>query len=102
MGIWMKYNNQSIYNCKQAPAAFAVPENTLLTYNQTEKKIYVHLMNYNAQVLSLPGYKGKIKYARFLHDASEVRYKVEGNDIILTLPVKKPNVAVPVVELLLL
>lgn len=102
MGIWMKYNNQSIYNCKQAPAAFAVPENTLLTYNQTEKKIYVHLMNYNAQALSLPGYKGKIKYARFLHDASEVKYKVEGNDIILTLPVKKPNVAVPVVELLLL
>ncbi len=69
MGIWMKYNNQSIYNCKQAPAAFAVPENTLLTYNQTEKKIYVHLMNFNAQALSLPGYKGKIKYARFLHDA---------------------------------
>jgi len=101
MGRWMKYNNQSIYGCKQAPVIFAVPENTLLTYNEPGKKLYVHIMKYDSQALVLPGYKGKIKYARFVHDASEVRYKEEGNDILLTLPINKPNMEVPVIELML-
>ncbi|MEO6229545.1 MAG: alpha-L-fucosidase [Ferruginibacter sp.] len=99
---WMKYNSQTIYGCKQAPSTFAVPENTLLTYNPAGNKLYVHVMKYAAPTLVLPGYKGKIKYARFVHDASEVRFKEEGNDVILILPVNKPNMEVPVVELLLL
>ena len=58
-------------------------------------------MNYNTQTLVLPGYKGKIKYAQFLHDASEVRYKEQDNDIVLTLPLIKPGIEVPVIELML-
>ena len=101
MGLWMKYNSRAIYGCKQAPKEFAAPENTLLTYNAAGKRLYVHLMNYNATTLVLPGYKGKIKYAQFLHDASEVKYKEEGNDVVLSLPANKPNMEIPVVELLL-
>jgi len=101
MGLWMKYNSKAIYGCKQAPKEFAAPENTLLTYNAAGKRLYVHLMNYNATTLVLPGYKGKIKYAQFLHDASEVKYKEEGNDVVLSLPANKPNMEIPVVELLL-
>ena len=101
MGIWMKYNNKAIYNCLQAPEDFAVPEKTLLTYNPTTKKLYIHLMNYNTQTLVLPGYKNKIGYAQFLHDASEVRYKEQGSDIVLSLPAGKPAIEVPVIELML-
>ena len=101
MGTWMKYNNKAIYNCKQAPGDFVVPEKTLLTYNPATKKLYVHLMDYNSQTLVLPGYKGKIKYAQFLHDASEVRHQEQGNDIMLTLPPGKPGIEVAVIELML-
>ena len=101
MGTWMKYNNKAIYNYKQAPGDFVIPERTLLTYSPASKKLYVHLTDYNTQTLVLPGYKDKIKYAQFLHDASEVRYKEQGNDIVLILPISKPNVEVPVIELVL-
>ena len=97
----MKYNNKAIYGCKQAPAAFTAPPNTLLTYNPVTKRLYVHLMEYHTKTLVLPGYKDKIKYAQFLHDASEVRYKEQDNDIVLILPTSKPNVELPVIELVL-
>jgi alpha-L-fucosidase len=57
--------------------------------------------------LLLPGYQGKVKYAQFLHDASELRISsprrdVGGQgDISLSLPVNKPNVEIPVIELIL-
>ena len=102
MGAWMKYNNRAIYNCSQAPGGFEAPGNALLTYNPATKKLYMHLMDYNGKALVLPGYKGKIKYAQFLHDASEIKYKEEGNNIVLTLPAGKPNMEVPVIELFLI
>jgi alpha-L-fucosidase len=59
----------------------------------------------------LPDYAGKIKYAQFLHDASEIRITAryghgmkEGEnptDINLSLPVTKPNIEIPVIELIL-
>ena len=103
MAMWMKYNNQSIYGCTQAPVEFKAPDNTLLTYNPSTKSLFVHLMQYNASTLILPGYKGKIKYARFLHDQSEIQYApAEGssNDLVIKLP-QQPHVAIPVIELIL-
>jgi len=52
--------------------------------------------------LILPGYKGKIKYAQFLNDSSELLYKeANGDDLELTLPAQKPNYEIPVIELTL-
>jgi len=54
--------------------------------------------------VTLPGYAGKIKYAAFLNDASELLYKPSPSnpdDLILTLPAKKPQYEIPVVELTL-
>ncbi len=111
MGEWMKVNNRSIYGCTQAPEEFKAPDNTLLTYNPVTKRLYVHLLDYPLQTFRLEGYKGKIKYMQFLHDASEIR---EGrgrthwsdlnppeNDVYLSLPVKKPNTEIPVIEIFL-
>jgi alpha-L-fucosidase len=52
-----------------------------------------------------------VKYAQFLHDGSEIKITAkEGhwikeeenpNDLNLSLPVVKPNVEIPVIELLL-
>ena len=112
MGEWMKYNDRSIYNCTQAPDDFPIPENCLLTYNPETNRLYVHLLAYPLKRFSLEGFGGKVKYAQFLHDASEIKFgkprhnvtyqeNLAEKDIILMLPVVKPNVEIPVIELFL-
>jgi alpha-L-fucosidase len=97
---WMHANSKSIYYCSFAPDTYQVPSNDKLTYNAAAKRLYVHLFDYptNGKLL-LAGYKGKIKYAQFLHDNSELKMMEQGNDILLTLPEKKPVYEIPVVEL---
>ncbi len=113
MGEWMKVNNRSIYGCTQAPAEFEAPENSLLTYNPKTNRLYIHLLDYPLKNYTLKGMKGKIKYAQFLHDASEILIKnrhgygelknsgFEESDINIELPVNKPDVEIPVIELIL-
>ncbi len=112
MGDWMKYNSRSIYNCTEAPSEFKAPANSVLTYNPETKRLYIHLLDYPLQKLRLPGYKGKVKYAQFLHDASEIKISEsrehnrggdahEAVDLDLTLPVAKPAIEIPVIELFL-
>jgi len=101
---WMHANNKSIYGCTYAPADFKVPANTKLTYNPVSKRLYVHLFEYPAGKLVLPGYKGKIKYAQFLNDDSELKFQPDPanpDDLVLELPEKKPPYEIPVVELVL-
>ena len=105
LATWMHANNCAIYNCTFAPDTYKVPENDKLTYNAKTKRLYVHLYDYPAGgTITLPGYAGKIKYAAFLNDASELLYKPSAtnpDDLILTLPAKKPLYEIPVVELTL-
>ncbi|HTI92706.1 MAG TPA: alpha-L-fucosidase [Puia sp.] len=99
---WMYANDSSIYHCTYAPATFQVPEGTRLTYNKTSRRLYIHLFNYTGGKLILPGYGGKVKYAQFLNDHSELLYKPSGtDDLELTLPAVKPAYEVPVIELIL-
>ena len=111
IGQWMKYHSRSVYGCTQAPESFKSPPNTLLTYNPTLHRLYIHLLTYPLQDLTLEGYADKITYAQFLHDASEIkisapsghwlREETEKIDINLKLPVNKPNTILPVIELFL-
>lgn len=111
MGEWMNYNGRSIYGCTQAPEEYEVPDNTLLTYNPTTNRLYVHLLVYPLKNFTMKGMKGKIKYAQFLHDASEIRISAPSghwlketlgeDDINFSLPVNKPNVEIPVIEIML-
>ncbi len=102
MSYWMHANSKAIYNCTYAPSEFKTPDNTKLTYNPQTKRLYVHVYNYPADgKLILPGYKGKIEYAQFLNDYSELKYTPNGNDLELRLPQNKPHFEIPVVELTL-
>jgi alpha-L-fucosidase len=109
IGLWMHDNNRSIYNCTYAPQEYAVPDGTRLTYNPATRRLYVHLFTYPSNhTLTLKGYGGKIRYAQFVHDNSEVQtadqskiYNATDNsDIILTLPQQKPREEIPVIELI--
>jgi alpha-L-fucosidase len=105
MGDWMKFNNRSVYGCTEAPAGFSVPANSLLTYNPVTNRLYVHLLSYPMGSLTLPNMADKVKYVQFLHDASEIRFRVgrdeTKNDITLQLPVQKPQSEIPVLEIYL-
>jgi alpha-L-fucosidase len=102
MSEWMQVNSRSIYGCTEAPAEFKRPDNSLLTYNPTTKRLYVHLLDYPLQRFELPGMKGKVKYAQLLNDGSEIKmHGTDKGDLALDLPVRKPDVEIPVIELVL-
>ncbi len=111
MGKWMDLHSRSIYGCTQAPEEFKVPQDCFLTYNPKLNRLYIHVMEWPFKALHLDGYKGKVKYAQLLNDASEVNFvervghwvseEKEAGTITLQLPVKQPEVTVPVIELFL-
>ena len=110
IGEWMKRHSRSIYGCTQAPDEFKAPQDCRLTYNPEKKRLYVHVFAWPFKHLHLDGFAGKVEYAQLLNDASEVKMTVpphqtpgaEGrNTLTLELPVQKPNVTVPVIELFL-
>ncbi len=112
IGRWMSVNGRSIYGATQAPDEFKAPANSLLTYNPATRRLYVHVLAWPMGNLLLEGYAGKVAYAQLLHDASEVRMSSRGDtiwirdketagDLVLRLPILKPDVAIPVVELIL-
>ena len=69
------------------------------------------MLDYPLQKFTLKGIKGKIKYTQFLNDASEIKIsnpvgnwikkEVGAGDVNLVLPVTKPPVEVPVIEIFL-
>jgi len=105
MGEWMKLNSRSIYGCTEAPAGITAPPNTLLTYNPVSNRLYVHLLAYPMGRVNLSGIAEKVKYIQFLHDASEIRFSAgsgeEAGSLNLQLPVTKPPVEIPVLEIFL-
>ena len=108
MGEWMHGQGRAVYGCGRAPAEFAAPQDGRLTYNPETRRLYLHIFAWPFLRVHLPGMAGKVEYAQLLHDASEVKllernpsgHEEEGL-LTLELPVRKPEVTVPVVEMLL-
>ena len=110
---WMKYNSRSIYGCTMAEPEFKAPADCRLTQSEDGKRLYVHLFAYPFAHLLLPGLAGKVDYAQFLHDGSELLFNEgkmehfgdalpEASDLlVIHLPAVKPNTPVPVIELFL-
>ncbi|MFC1997076.1 alpha-L-fucosidase [Chloroflexota bacterium] len=114
---WMRLHSRSIYGCTQSD--FAPPPDVRYTQTGTERsrgdgdRLYVHIYAWPFRHLLLPGLAGKVAYAQLLNDASEIPFRDAGSELglgdetlppgslLLTLPVVKPDVVVPVVELLL-
>ncbi|MDD8025783.1 MAG: alpha-L-fucosidase [Acidobacteriota bacterium] len=121
IGRWMKFHDRAITGCTQAPAEFLKPDNALLTYNPSTKRLYVHVLEWPLGTMTLEGLGGKVRYAQLLNDASEIAFKDasnprdlgylgflpgdrkddDGGAVLLRLPVVKPNAEVPVIEIVL-
>ena len=118
-GEWMKYNSRSIYGCTMAEPELLplCPRDCRFTQSEDGKRLYVFLFAYPFSRLQIPGLAGKVDYVQFLHDGSELKYidgevnhwsegtfnanAARSDDLIIELPPIKPNVVVPVIELML-
>jgi len=105
MGEWMKRHSRSIYGCTAAPDDLPRPQDCRLTYNPDTNRAYVHVFAWPFRHLHLDGFAGRIEYAQLLNDASEIRFTEKPDEpaktLTLSLPVVKPPVTVPVIELFL-
>ncbi|NLB56762.1 MAG: alpha-L-fucosidase [Lentisphaerae bacterium] len=112
IGEWMKGHSRAIYGCKNPPAEFKAPQDCRYTWNPETKRLFLHIFAWPFRTIHLEGLDGRVKYAQVLNDGSEIKFSTSENTVnsgmsekskdcavTLTLPVKKPNVDVPVVEL---
>jgi len=105
---WMALHERSIVGCTQS--GFTAPPDCRLTQNGD--RLYIHLFNWPYRHLHFDALAGKIEYAQFLHDASEVtwlrpsantlwtntQFPVAEDELTFVLPVRRPKVVVPVIE----
>lgn len=111
IGQWMRRHSRSIHGCTQAPSHITPPADCRLTYNPETHRLYVHLLAWPYKHLHLEGMAGRVAYAQFLHDASEIQLGLDAwhsrhidaddHTLTLNLPQHEPNVRVPVIELFL-
>ncbi len=112
---WMRLHARSIYGCTMAEPAFlaALPPDCRMTQSEDGSRLYLHLFAYPFAFLPLRGLAGKVDYAQFLGDGSEVERSegrmdhfgdglLEDDDLlVLKLPAVRPDTLVPVIELFL-
>ena len=96
-GDWMRLHSRSVYGCTQS--AYPAPPDCRFT--QRGSRLYLHIYAWPFEELHLNNFAGKISYAQLLNDASEIRFTEKDGMVTLRLPVRKPDVVVPVVEIFL-
>lgn len=108
---WMKYHQDSIHGA--GSSLIECPQDCRLT--QKGDRLFIHIFSWPFRTIHLQNLPQKIKYARFLHDHSEIPVKVYEesnvfhhdvpvigkNETVLELPVIKPDFVVPVIEVCL-
>ena len=80
------------------------------------RRLYLHLFAWPLGAVHLDGLAGRVEYAQLLNDASEIKMKVieagqqaetitppggRPDTLTLELPIQRPPVCVPVIELFL-
>ncbi|GHO90907.1 alpha-L-fucosidase [Reticulibacter mediterranei] len=100
IGEWMRLHNRSIYGATQSD--FTPPPDCRLT--QRGNRLYLHVFAWPMIDIYLDGLADRVEYAQLLNDASEIRMDVDKSDantLTLKLPIQRPDVLVPVIELFL-
>ncbi|GGO67134.1 alpha-L-fucosidase [Microbacterium nanhaiense] len=112
IGDWMDRNERSVIGA--GPAAEVAPFGTRFT--RRGDRLYLHLFHWPFGHVHLPDLAGRVGFARFLHDGSEIRTSAIDPDqqawnttpggqpagtLTLHLPVTRPDVLVPTIELFL-
>ncbi|HVO70596.1 MAG TPA: alpha-L-fucosidase [Aggregatilineaceae bacterium] len=98
---WMALHADSIYGCTQSE--FQAPLDCRLTQpaDPHDRRLFVHVYAWPFEHLHLTGLAGRVSYAQLLHDRSEILFRSHDDRLTLELPVREPEVIVPVIELTL-
>jgi alpha-L-fucosidase len=112
LGEWIDLHGRSIFGA--GPSQFSPPPDC--RYTQRDDRLYLHMFAWPFEHVHLRGLAGKVEYAQLLNDASEIAFStidpeahaqnttmggISADTLTLTLPIRRPAVAVPVVELFL-
>ncbi len=111
IGRWMRVNSRSIYGCTASD--FSAPQDCRFTQNGN--RLYLHILSWPFRHIHIDGLAGRVEYAQFLHDASEIHFKevdpqaplqnttMRGKEgqLTLELPIVQPDVDIPVIEFFL-
>jgi alpha-L-fucosidase len=98
IGEWMRLHNRSIYGATQSD--FTPPPDCRLT--QRGNRLYLHVFAWPMIDIHLDGLADRVEYAQLLNDASEIQMVTDkSNTLTLKLPIQRPDVLVPVIELFL-
>lgn len=112
IGQWMELHRDSIRNA--GASNIPAPHGTVVTQSGT--RVYVHLLVWPFGHIHLANLAGKVRHARLLNDGSEIKFSQTDPDqrawnttpggqppgtLTLHLPVIRPHVALPVIELFL-
>lgn len=110
LGEWTRQHARALYGA--SASEFGAPPDCRLT--QRGNRLYLHIFSWPMEALYLENMAGRVAYAQFLHDGSEVKMQ-EGTEVglnttkdpggsstlTLLLPIQHPAVLVPVIELFL-
>jgi len=112
IGRWFRLHERSVRGA--GPSDLTPPPDC--RYTQRDDRLYLHLFSWPMQHVHLPGLGGRVKYAQLLNDASEIHRVANDPDqtaqntqmgglpvdtLTLELPIQRPDVTVPVIELFL-
>lgn len=112
VGEWMRRHSSAVYGA--GPSTFTPPSG--VTYTQRGNRLFAHFFDWPFALAHLPGLAGKVDFARLLNDGSEIAFREIPADqqafnmvpaapdpgtLTLSLPVRRPDVALPVIELTL-
>lgn len=112
IGEWMALHGRAVVGAGHA--GFTPPREGV--YTRRGDRLYLHLFTWPLGFVHLPGLAGRVRHAQLLHDGSWLRRSVTDPDqealltqpagqadgtLTISLPVRRPDVAIPVIELVL-
>lgn len=95
MGEWMRTNGESVYGTQGGPIT---PREWGVT-TQKGNKVYVHILNWKDQTLTLPKFGKKVVSAKMFTDKSQIKFLENDFGLSLMLPPSKMNDVDTIVEL---
>lgn len=104
LGEWTRLHGRSVYEAGESE--FTAPPDCRFT--QRGNRLYLHVFAWPMGVIYLDGLADRVEYAQLLNDGSEIRMRTGGHGgygdehtLALRLPIQRPDVLVPVIELFL-
>jgi alpha-L-fucosidase len=110
IGEWMRLHDRAVIGAGHAP--FTPPREGV--YTLRGDRLYLSLFSWPLGFVHLPGLAGRVSYARLLNDGSWLRTSISDPDqqadlmtpageaegtLTVHLPVRRPDVLMPVIEL---